>query len=75
MPLKFEQHHLRHHPFADRMQGIKQGKPSNVRDITAGLGARVSSVNNLCASKRLQLKENRSDVVWFGNEPQENHIC
>ena len=53
-----EQHHFRHHLFADDMQGIKQSKPSNVLDITTGLGAYISSVNNWCASKCLQLNTN-----------------
>jgi len=42
----FEQHRVPHHLFADDMQGIKHIKPSNVCDVTAGLGACVTSVNS-----------------------------
>ena len=63
----FEQHRVRHHLFADDMQGIKHSKPSNVRDVTAGLGACVTSVNNWCASKRLQLNTKKTEVMWFGS--------
>jgi len=33
----FEQHRVRHHLFADDLQGIKHSNPSNVCDVTAGL--------------------------------------
>jgi hypothetical protein len=49
------------------MQGIKHSKLSNVRDVTAGLGACVTSVNNWCASKRLQLNTKKTEVMWFGS--------
>jgi len=42
----FEQHRVCYHLFADNMQGIKHSKPPNVRDVTAGLRACVTSVNN-----------------------------
>jgi len=63
----FEQHHARHHLLADDMQGIKHSRPSNVRDITAGLGACVKSVNNWCTSKHLQLNTKKTEVMWFGS--------
>ena len=49
------------------MLGIKQGKPSHVRDITAGLGACVTSMNNCCTSKRLQLNTKKTEMMWFGS--------
>jgi len=55
------------HLFADDMQGIKHSEPSNVRDVTAGLGACVTSVTNGCASKRLQLNTKKTEVMWFGS--------
>jgi len=61
----FEQHRVRHHLFADDMQGIKHSRPSNVRDVTAGLGACVTPVNNWCASKRLPLNTKKTEVTWF----------
>lgn len=38
----FEEHRVRHHLFADDMQGTRHRKPSNVHDVTAGLGACVT---------------------------------
>jgi len=61
----FEQHHARHHLFAVDMQGIKHSKPSNINDVTAGLGTCVTSVNNWCTSKRLQLNTKKIEVMWF----------
>jgi len=55
------------HLFTDDMQGVKHSKPSNVRDVTAGLGACVTSVNNRCASKRLRLNTKKTEVMWFGS--------
>ena len=63
----FEQHRVRHHLFADDMQGIRHSKLSNVRDVTDGLGACVTSVNKWCASKRLQLNTKKTEVMWFGS--------
>jgi len=47
-----------------------------VRDVTAGHGACMTSVNNRCASRRLQLHTTKTEVmwltaVWVWKEPQE----
>jgi len=39
----------------------------NVCVVTAGLGACVTSVDNWCASKRLQLNTKKTEVMWFGS--------
>jgi len=60
------QHRVRHHLFADDMQGIKHSKPSNVRDVTAGLGACICDVcEQLVRVEALSAEhqENRGDVV------------
>ena len=63
----FQQHRVRHHLFADDMQGTKHAKPSKVSDVTAELGGCVSAVNEWCASKRLQLNTKKTEVMWFGS--------
>jgi len=35
--------------------------------VTAGLEACVTAVNDWCASKRLQLNTNKTEVMWFGS--------
>jgi len=60
----FEQPRVRQHLLADDMQGIKQSKPFNVCDVSAGLGACVTSVNNWCASRHLQLNTKKTEVMW-----------
>jgi len=62
-----EQHRVCHHLFADDMQGIMHCKPSNVCDVTAGLGACVTSVNNCCALNRLQMNTTKTEVIWLGS--------
>lgn len=63
----FQKHSVRYHLFADDMQGIKYSKPSSVHEVTAGLGAFATTVNDWCASKRLQLNTKKTEVMWFGS--------
>jgi len=49
------------------MQGTRNSKPSKVHELTAGLEACVTAVNDWCASKRLQLNTNKTEVMWFGS--------
>jgi len=63
----FEQHRVRHRLLADKMLGIKHSMPYNVCDVTAGLRACVTSVNNWCVSKHLQLNTKKTEVMWFGS--------
>jgi len=63
----FHNHRVRHHLFADDMQGTRHSKPSKVHEVTAGLEACVTAVNDWCASKRLQLNTNKTEVMWFGS--------
>jgi len=49
------------------MQGTRHSKPSKVHEVTAGLEAFVTAVNDWCASKRLQLNTNKTEVMWFGS--------
>jgi hypothetical protein len=63
----FYRHRVRHHLFADDMQCTGHSKPSKVHEVTAGLGACVTAVNEWCASKRLQLNPQKTEVMWFGS--------
>ena len=63
----FHNHRVRHHLFADDKQGTRHSKPSKVHEVTAGLGACITAMNDWCASKRLQLNTNKIEVMRFGS--------
>jgi len=71
------QHHrrVRRHLFPNDMQGTRHSKPSKGHEVTAGLGAYVTAVNDWCASKRLPLNTNKTEVMWLGEEPQQTLFC
>jgi Reverse transcriptase (RNA-dependent DNA polymerase) len=59
----FLRHRVRHHIFADDMQGTKQAKLPQVSEVAAELGSCVSEVNGWCASIRLQLNTTKTEVM------------
>jgi hypothetical protein len=62
----WEQHQLRHHFYADDMQGYAQGKPSEAQMIVSTIERCAADVSTWCASKRLQLNGNKTEIMWFG---------
>ena len=63
----FQRYRVRHHIFADDMQGTRHAKPSQVGEVVSELGSCVSSVNDWCTSKRLQLNTMKTEVLWYGS--------
>lgn len=63
---QFVKHQLRHHLFADDMQGLACGTPSCAPAIASSLTDCFTDVNAWCASKRLQLNAGKTEVMWYG---------
>jgi hypothetical protein len=63
----FPRYQVHHHIFADDMQGTKHAKPSQVSELASELGSCISSVNDWCMSKRLQLNASKTEVMWYGS--------
>ena len=56
--------------YADDMQWLKHGKPVVAIDVPAIVAvheACVAEVSSLCASKRLQLNDDKTKMFWFGS--------
>ena len=62
----FMRHRVHHRIFADDMQLTKHAKPSQVSNVAAELGSCMSTVNDWCTSKRLQLNTSKTEVMWYG---------
>ena len=63
----FVKHGLIFHLYADDMQGLRHGKPIDVPAIVAAHEACVAEVSSLCASTRLQLNDDKTELFWFGS--------
>ena len=59
---------MRHHLFADDMQGFRSGDPSDISVIVTGVEDCVSDVSSWSAAKRLQLNATKTESLWFGSE-------
>ena len=59
---------MRHHLFADDMQGFRSGDPSDISVIVTGVEDCVSDVSSWSAAKRLQLNATKTEILWFGSE-------
>jgi len=57
---------LQYHLFADNMQGLKHGLPTDVQQIVSTLTDCATDVIAWCAAKRLQLNADKTEVMWFG---------
>jgi len=58
---------LQYHLFADDMQGLKHGLPTDVPQIVSTLADCATDVIAWCAAKRLQLNADETEVMWFGS--------
>jgi hypothetical protein len=59
-------HDLVHHLFADDTQGMLHCLPADVRLMMSKLNDCFVDVSGWCASKRLQLNENKTKLLLFG---------
>ena len=57
----FEKHGLQYHLYADDMQGLKHGRPLDVPMIVAAHEASLAEIRPWCASRRLQLNDNKTE--------------
>jgi hypothetical protein len=62
----FNKHEVSHHGYADDSQGLAQSDPHDVSSIVSSLQATVSDVSSWCSSRRLQLNEHKTELIWFG---------
>ena len=62
----FVRQEVKHHLFADDMQGHQSSDPRNADTVVSRLQDCVIAVSNWCASKRLQLNAKKTEVLWFG---------
>ena len=59
-------HHLLYHLFADDMQGLLHCLPTDVPQMLSKLNDCFVDVSAWCASKRLQLNANKTELLLFG---------
>jgi hypothetical protein len=58
---------VEHHLYADDMQLYANGKPRDVAVIRHRLGDCADHLKSCCASRRLQLNGDKSEIIWFGS--------
>ena len=63
-----ERHSVRVHLYADDTQLYDHCRPENVSTVRSRLTGCVSEVANWCASRRLQLNADKTEVIWFGSK-------
>ena len=56
---------ITHHFYADDMQGIIHGPPSDLRHITTSVHDCITIIKEWCASKRLQLNAAKTEIRRF----------
>jgi len=67
----FGRHNIDHHLFADDKHGVRQhltGRPSVVCAVDYVIVPPTSATANWCASRQLQLNENKIELAWFGKQ-------
>jgi len=57
------QHHLRHHLFADDMQCYCSGRPAEAPLMVSGLERCIADVSAWCASRRQQLNGDETELL------------
>jgi hypothetical protein len=62
----FDKHDVSHHGYADDSQGFAQSDPNDTSTIISSLQATVRDVSSWCSSRRLQLNEHKTELIWFG---------
>ena len=63
---------LDHHLFADDNQAYASTMLDGVDDVRSRLHDCTTDISNWCASRRLQLNENKTELAWFGKRSQLN---
>lgn len=60
-------HETRSHFYADDTQLYTSCRPDNIDTVRMRLSSCVADVAVWCASRRLQLNANKTEVIWFGS--------
>ena len=60
-------HETRSHFYADDTQLYTSCRPDNIDIVRTCLLSCVANVAVWCASRRLQLNANKTEVIWFGS--------
>ena len=63
----FSNHRIYLHGYADDMQGLKRCNTSNIAQVSTEFQHLINDVGNWCCSRRLQLNERKTELIWFGS--------
>ena len=64
--LVFKRHNIHHHLFADDKQAYANVSLHGIDHVRGRLRNCITDISNWCASRRLQLNENKTELDWFG---------
>lgn len=64
----FNKYQLHHHEFADDMQTYTHGKIKELGDMKSRLVNCLGEVQDWCGARRLQLNENKTELIWFASK-------
>jgi len=63
----FQRHRAKHHMYADDVQLFANATPSDAGRLTEQLRDCVDEFVQWCASRRLQLNNDKTELIWFGS--------
>jgi len=63
----FSKHEVSHLGYADDSQGFAQSDPDHISSVVTSLRSTVRDVSSWCSSRRLQLNEDKTELIWFGS--------
>jgi len=67
LPDVIKYHGLGHHLYADDTQLVKLARISDIDQVISVLESCIEEIHSWCASRRLQLNPNKTEVIWFGS--------
>jgi len=70
----FGSHNINHHLFADDKQAYASTSLEGVDDVRGRLRDCTTDISNWCASRRLQLNENKTELAWFVKHSRLNKL-
>ena len=70
----FSAHHVQHHSYANDIQGHVATLPPRANTIAPRLQHCIADVADWCGSKRQQLSELKTELMWFGSSVALNSL-
>jgi hypothetical protein len=70
----FGRHGINHHLFADDKQAYASTMLDGVDEVRGRLRDCTTDISSWCASRRLQLNENKTELAWFGKRSRLNKL-